>query len=83
MILEIYKKGDKFSCENHRGISSIGNALTLFADIIFPGYSVLVKGMRARIKLISGPAGVVLTKFSLQRILEHKHILWAQNFYLP
>ncbi|MBM6549358.1 reverse transcriptase family protein, partial [Streptococcus dysgalactiae subsp. equisimilis] len=74
VIIPIYKKGDRSSCENHRGISLVSIASKLLAGIILRRLSSAREQTTRENQAGFRPGrGCVDHIFTLRQILEHRH----------
>ena len=74
VIVPIYKKGDRSSCENHRGISLVTIASKLLTGIILRRLSAArERGTRENQAGFRPGRGCIDHIFTLRQILEHRH----------
>jgi hypothetical protein len=74
VIVPIYKKGDRSSCENHRGISLVNVASKLLAGIILRRLSDARERYTRENQAGFRPGrGCIDHIFTLRQILEHRH----------
>lgn len=67
-IAPIHKKGEKFSCENHKRISLITHQNRSVA-LLPAEYLASAKSVRVRIKLIFNPTAIGQVEFSFSEVL--------------